>query len=172
VLLEAARLLASSQPEIVFQIAGEGELRPDLERQIERYGLSGCVQLLGSVSDVPVFLADVDVAVLCSRSEGQSNALLEYMAAGKAVVVTAVGGNLELIEPGVNGLLVPPGDPSRLAEAILQLRDDPAMRARLGAAARRRIEERHSLQARARRFEDFYERLTSFSRGSQNPSPR
>ena len=60
------------------------------------------------MSDIPAFLAGLDVAVLCSRSEGLSNALLEYMAAGRAIVATAVGAAPDLIADGVHGLLVPP----------------------------------------------------------------
>jgi glycosyltransferase involved in cell wall biosynthesis len=161
ILLRAARLVHSAHPDAVFQIAGEGELRPELEKQIEAFGLKQSFQLVGAAADVPAFLAGLDVAVLCSRSEGQSNALLEYMAAGRAIVATAVGGNVELIEPGVNGLLVPPGDPEALAQAVTRLLDDPDLAARFGRAARRRVEERYSLQARARRFEEFYARLVT-----------
>src|SRR5262249_61774094 len=89
----------------------------------------------------------------------QANELLEYRAAARAIVATAVGGNVELIAHEVNGLLVPPGDPQRLAQAVLRLLDDRALATRLGRAARRRVEERYSLEARARRFEEFYARL-------------
>jgi glycosyltransferase involved in cell wall biosynthesis len=88
-----------------------------------------------------------------------SNALLEYMAAGRAVVATAVGGNLRLIEDGVNGLLVPPGDAARLADAVSRLLSDSALAARLGAAARRRVEDRYARPAMVRRFETFYQSL-------------
>jgi glycosyltransferase involved in cell wall biosynthesis len=158
-LVQAAAIIHRSRPDARFQIAGEGELRPRLQGLIDEHGLTDCFQLLGSSADVPAFLAEQDVAVLCSQSEGQSNALLEYMAAGRAIVATAVGGNVELIEPDVHGLLVPPDDAAALAGAILELLNDPSRAARLGNAARRRVEERYSLEARARRFEDFYESL-------------
>ena len=146
-------------PEAEFVIAGEGELRAGLERQIAEMGLVQRVRLPGPVVDVPGFLASLDVAVLCSRSEGMSNALLEYMAAGKAIVATAVGGNTQLIEDGVHGLLVPPDEPRALAQAIRQLLANPSLAARLGAAARRRVEKRYSRPAMVRRFEEFYWRL-------------
>lgn len=157
--LRAARIVASRHADVEFQIAGEGERRPALERQIDELALRGRCTLAGAVADVPGFLTSLDVAVLCSRSEGQSNALLEYMAAGRPIVATAVGGNRELIEPDVTGLLVPPGSPEALADAINQLLEDPARAAQLGAAARARVRECYSQEARARRFEAFYARL-------------
>jgi glycosyltransferase involved in cell wall biosynthesis len=88
-----------------------------------------------------------------------SNALLEYMAAGKAIVATAVGGNVDLIEHGVHGLLVPPGEPGRLAEAIAELLYHPDRAARFGKNARGRAERHYSRTAMVRRFEDFYQGL-------------
>src|SRR5207244_3660743 len=94
--VRAAADVSRAHPEATFRIAGEGELRPRLEGLIKELGLEDRFALPGSVADVPAFLAHLDVAVLCSRSEGMSNALLEYMAAGRAIVATAVGGNAEL----------------------------------------------------------------------------
>jgi len=82
------------------------------------------------------------MCVLPSLSEGMSNALLEYMAAGKPVVATAVGGNVEVIRDRENGLLVPVGDAAALAKAVLELVRDRDLAQRLGAAARRTVEER------------------------------
>ncbi len=157
--VRAAHRLAATFPDATFHVAGDGPLRPQLEAMIRELGLAGRVVLRGSVADVPAFLGKLDVAVLCSRSEGLSNAVLEYMAAGRAIVATAVGGNSQLIEDGVNGVLVPPGDAGRLADALAGLLSDPTRAARLGAAARRRVSERYSMEARARRFETFYEGL-------------
>jgi glycosyltransferase involved in cell wall biosynthesis len=157
--VRAAAEVAASRPDVTFHLAGEGELRPVLGRLAGELGLAGRVFLPGAVTDIPAFLAGLDVAVLSSRSEGMSNALLEYMAAGKAIVATAVGANGQLIEDGVHGLLVPPGDWARLAGAVGRLLDDPCLAARLGSAARRRVEERYSRAAMVRRFEDFYEEL-------------
>jgi L-malate glycosyltransferase len=154
--VRAAAEVARRHPDVTFQIAGEGELRPDLTRLAAELGLAGRLALPGAVADVPAFLAGLDVAVLSSRSEGMSNAVLEYMAAGRPVVATAVGANGRLIDDGVHGLLVPPGDPAALAAAIDRLLRDPALAARLGIAARRRVEERYSRQAMVRRFEAFY----------------
>jgi glycosyltransferase involved in cell wall biosynthesis len=167
VLIEAAATLSASHPDIAFRVAGEGEERPELERQVAAAGLVDQFALPGAVKDVPGFLAGIDIAVLSSRSEGMPNAVLEYMAAGRAVVATAVGATPELIEDGVHGLLVPPDDAGRLAGAIVELLRDPGRAARLGAAARRRARERYGRQAMVERFERFYEELT----GGRGQSP-
>jgi glycosyltransferase involved in cell wall biosynthesis len=159
VFVRAAAAVSAAHPDVVFEVAGEGPLRSDLARLAQEVGLGGRFVLAGTVSDIPAFLGRLGVAVLPSLSEGMPNAFLEYMAAGRAVVATAVGGNLRLIEHGVHGLLVPPGDPAALAAAVGRLLDDPALAARLGAAARRRAEERYSRQAMVRRFEEFYRGL-------------
>jgi glycosyltransferase involved in cell wall biosynthesis len=158
VLVEAAALLAKGHP-ATFEAAGEGEQRGELERLAAGLGLAGKFRLCGAVADIPDFLSRLDVAVLPSRSEGMSNALLEYMAAGRAVVATAVGAAPEQIVDGAHGLLVPPNDPAKLAEAIGLLLRDPARARRLGEAARRRARERYSRPAMVRRFEDFYQGL-------------
>jgi glycosyltransferase involved in cell wall biosynthesis len=159
VLLRAAALLRDAHPAVAFRVAGEGEQRPALEAQAAAAGLAGRFALPGVVGDVPGFLAGLDVAVLPSRAEGMSNALLEYMAAGRPVVATAVGGTPDLIEDGAQGLLVPPGNAEALAAAIGRLLRQPELALRLGAAARRRAQQRYSRAAMVRRFEEFYARL-------------
>src|SRR5262249_50105771 len=86
VLVEAAALLAAAHPAATFAVAGEGPEREALQRQITSLGLGGRFRLLGSVADVPAFLGGIDDAVLPSRAEGMPNAVLEYMAAGRAIV--------------------------------------------------------------------------------------
>jgi L-malate glycosyltransferase len=161
VFVRAAKIVAEAHPDATFRIAGEGPMRPLVEQMIAELGLEGRFTLCGQIEDVPSFLAETEVAVLCSSSEGMSNALLEYMAAGCAIVATSVGGNVELIIDGVSGLLVPPGDAGRLAAAIdHHLRDTAAAR-RMGAAARQVVLERFSHVSRARRFEAFYGELVA-----------
>jgi glycosyltransferase involved in cell wall biosynthesis len=161
VFVQAAALVQARYPRAIFTVAGEGELRPALEQQAEAAGLADRFRLPGSLADVPGFVGGLDVAVLCSNAEGMSNALLEYMAAGRAVVSTEVGAAPELIADGVHGLLVPPGDPGKLAEAIQRLLDDRKLAERLGMAARQRAEELYSREAMVRRFEEFYLALVS-----------
>jgi glycosyltransferase involved in cell wall biosynthesis len=156
VFVQAAALIHNRHPRAVFTVAGEGELRETLAQQATAAGLEKHFSLPGGVTDVSGFLGSLDVAVLCSHAEGMSNALLEYMAAGRAIVATRVGAASELIEDGVHGLLVPPGDSQKLAEAIGCLMEDRPLAQRVGAAARRRARERYSREAMVRRFEEFY----------------
>ncbi len=117
------------------------------------------VLLPGTLSDVPDLLAALDLFVLPSRSEGMSNALLEAMAAGCAIVATAVGGNKENLDGGRVGRLVPAEEVAALREAVLGLLDDPSERARLGARAARRARCEYSLDRMLGRTEDLYEEL-------------
>jgi glycosyltransferase involved in cell wall biosynthesis len=159
VLVEAAAVVARRRTDVVFRVAGEGGERANLEAATARLGLAGRFELAGATRDVPGFLGGLSVAVLPSRAEGMSNALLEYMAAGRPVVATAVGANPELITHGVDGLLVLPGEPGALADAIESLLADPEWAGRLGDAARRKARERYSREAMVRRFEDYYAAL-------------
>jgi glycosyltransferase involved in cell wall biosynthesis len=156
-LMRTAGRVLGRFPGAVFEVAGDGDQRAGLERLHADLGLGDRFVLRGSVADVPGFLRSVGVAVLPSHSEGMSNALLEYMAAGRAVVATDVGANAAVL--GGAGVIVPPGDEPALAAAIGGLLADPALISRLGAAARRRVEAEYSRDAMRRRFEDFYERL-------------
>jgi len=145
------------RPQVV--IVGAGPLRADLVRQAAALGVTESVRFAGAVADVRLPLAAMDVFVLPSNAEGMSNALLEAMAARRPVVATAVGGTREVLDDGA-GVLVPPGSPDVLACEIMQLLADPARAARLGDAARRRVEQRFDARAMARQLEALYcERL-------------
>ncbi len=157
--LRAAARVAAAHPDVTFQVAGEGSERAALEQLIGELGLVRRVALEGRTADIPGFLAGLDVAVLCSHSEGTPNAVLEFMAAGRPIVATAVGAIPDLIEDGTHGLLVPPGDPNRLAEAVSRLLDDRALAAGLGAAARRHTRDRFDHSAMVRKVENFYHDL-------------
>jgi glycosyltransferase involved in cell wall biosynthesis len=167
-LLRAAKLVCDRRPACRFAVAGGGEQRAELENLKESLGLGDRFTFLGPVSDVPAFLRGVSIAVLPSLSEGMSNAVLEYMAAGKAIVATDVGANRAVL--GDAGVIVPPGDDAALAEAILTLLNDPAETARLGAAARARAEDRYSRTAMCRRFEAFFRGLVHGGKKPASPS--
>jgi len=156
VFVRAASQLLARHPALRFEIAGDGPQRGELQSQIDSLNLTDRVRLLGAVADVPAFLASLDVAVLPSRSEGMSNAILEYMAAGRAIVATKVGANGRLVRDGVDGLLVAPEDVTELANAIERLITDRDMARALGTSARRRACESFSRDAMRLRFEDFY----------------
>jgi glycosyltransferase involved in cell wall biosynthesis len=158
-LIRVAAEICRSDDRVRFDVAGEGDQRPALEREIRRVGIDGRFTLRGSIADVPSFLDSIDIAVLPSQSESMSNALLEYMAAGRAIVATDVGANARLVRDGREGLIVPAGDDVALAAAIRRLLADPNMARRFGAAARERVEREFDLQSMVRRLEAFYESL-------------
>lgn len=129
---------------------------PALRDRARALGLAGHVRWLGLRDDVPALLAASDLAVLASHQEGFSNSVLEGMAAGLPVIVTAVGGNVEAVEHGISGIVVPPRSPSELGAAILALAHDPARRRRLGDAAQARVAAQFSLPACVARYQRLY----------------
>jgi len=140
VLIAALPRLGGAAAEWSVTLVGDGPEREALEQQARDLGVSDRLRCMGFRSDPELFLAKAAVFVLPSRFEGMPNALLEAMAAGLAVIVTdASPGPLEVVEPGVSGLVVPSDDPSALAAAMEALASDPECCRRLGAAARARI---------------------------------
>jgi glycosyltransferase involved in cell wall biosynthesis len=166
--LDAAAIVAGREKDVRFLIVGDcfiardGAIVPDvayrtaLEGYAHRCGLDGRVVFTGDRLDVPEVLSEVAVSVLPSLSEGLSNTLLESMAAGVPVVATTVGGNPEVVQDGVTGLLVPPQDPAALARAICRLLEDRAMALRFGQAGRQRVTEHFSLEKMVRETESLY----------------
>ena len=120
-------------------VVGEGPQRKTLETAIEELNLGPCVWLSGERDDVPQLLRCMDIFLLPSLAEGISNTVLEAMACGRPVIATRTGGNPELVEHGVTGLLVAVGDAADLASAITTLVVDPAARQTLGNAGLQRI---------------------------------
>jgi sugar transferase (PEP-CTERM/EpsH1 system associated) len=121
-------------------LVGDGPERSALETLLAELGLQSCVWMAGDRDDIPEMLACMDVFVLPSLGEGISNTVLEAMATGLPVVATRVGGNPELVEHGVTGLLVPVGDTAALAEALQRLAGDPVTCKQMGSAAVQRIQ--------------------------------
>jgi glycosyltransferase involved in cell wall biosynthesis len=140
-------------------VVGDGVLRAELEARTRALGLSGNVVFTGARDDIAEMLAMLDLVVVPSLTEGMSNALLEAMAMARPVVATAMGGNVDVIEDGATGVLVPPRDPEALAEALLRLLGDPDRARRLGAAARERARAEHSLEGMVARYQDLYRGL-------------
>jgi L-malate glycosyltransferase len=135
-LLRSARRISDSTLDVHFVIAGEGELESELKHEADRLGVSRKVTFMGRCDSVPILLAASDVCVLTSSSEGLSNSLIEYMAAGKPVVATNVGGASEVVIEGETGFLVPHDDDAMLASRILKLLAEPDLARRLGDAGR------------------------------------
>jgi glycosyltransferase involved in cell wall biosynthesis len=146
VFVDAIAQIASTFPEARFMVAGDpppGEewRTTALADRLSRLGIADRVEIVGFESDVPALLERVAVVVTPSKwPEPFGLVTLEAMRAGRAVIATAHGGALDLITPGTSGLLVPPGDSAALAAAMAALLDDPALRTRLGTAARRRAQ--------------------------------
>ena len=139
-------------------VVGDGPDRAAAETEIRALGLAGAVELAGERRDVPALLASADVFVLSSLSEGAPFSILEAMAAGLPVIASDVGGVAELVADGETGLLVPPADPARLAEALERLLQDRSLRRRLGEAGHARARDRFDLPALQRAHFELYAR--------------
>ncbi len=124
-LISAAAIVAGQRPDTEFLVVGGGPLDAVLRREVERTGLGRQVHFLGERSDVPALLASSDLFLLPSRSEASPNGVLEAMAAGLPIVASRVGGIPELVESGVDGLLVEADQPAELAAAVLDLMARP-----------------------------------------------
>ena len=145
-LIEAAALVVRQVPDARFVIAGEGELRSQLEKQIKDHRLEKHVFLAGFRPDVLSLHKAFDIFVMSSTTEGLGTSLLDAMASEKPIVATAAGGIPEVVQHGVTGLLVPPKDPEGLAQAIVMLLKDAQARRTLGSAAFARVVERFSAE--------------------------
>jgi glycosyltransferase involved in cell wall biosynthesis len=146
-------------PEAVLALAGEGPERRALEDLAAEVGVADRVRFLGRREDVPQLLAACDVFALPSLYEGSSLAVLEAMAARRALVSSAIGGTDELVEDGRSGLLVPPGDAAALAAALRRLLADPELREELAANARERVERELTRERMAARVSAVYREL-------------
>lgn len=127
-----------------------------LERLAASLRLDDRVTFTGHVSNIPAVIGDLDVVVCSSTVEPFGICVIEGMAAGKPVVATEVGGIPEIVVPGTTGFLVPPRSPEQLADRVEALVLDPELRARLGSAGRRRVEEEFSDTRQATRTLDLY----------------
>ena len=154
----ASRVLASL-PEATFVLAGDGEMRADVEKAIAQVPRGPeRIRLLGWRRDTDRILADVDLLLLTSRWEGLPRVVPEAMAASRPVVATAVDGTPEAVTEGETGYLAPPGDCAALADRTLRLLTQPALRRRMGEAGRARSAE-WDIDAMVRKQEDIYEEV-------------
>jgi L-malate glycosyltransferase len=156
--LRAARRVRDAVPNAEFLLAGEGELMPSLQNLARELGLEDCTHFLGRCEFLADLLSISDVCVLSSLAEGFSNSILEYMAAGRPVVATDVGGAREAIVEGVTGYVIPAGDERMMAERIIELASKPDA-LDMGAAGRKVVAEKFSLEAQLTRTEELYDRL-------------
>ena len=157
--IEAFRLLQERcDTRLRLQLVGEGETRSAVERQVGELGVAN-IDFLGAVADVRDILAQTDIALLASFSEGISLAVLEAMAMGLPVIASDVGGMREILTNGVEGLLVPPGDPESLCRALERLVQDAGLRASLGMRGRAKVEAQFSLAAMVSAYVESYDQL-------------
>jgi glycosyltransferase involved in cell wall biosynthesis len=162
-LIEAARIVVRTNPSVRFVVFGEGRLWADLERRIAAAHLQNEFILAGFRSDLDQFIPHLDLLTLPSYTEGLPNVILEAFAGGVPVVATAVGGTPELVEHGVNGRLVPPGDPPALAREILQLLGDERHRRAMGQRGRDRVLSEFSFEGHAQSYRQIFEDLVASS---------
>jgi len=146
-------------PSTRLLLVGEGPLRGDLQRLTKALDLERHVIFTGLRTDVPRLLQAVDVFVLPSLWEGFGLVLLEAMVAGRPIVASSVGAIPEIVLDAETGLLVPPRQPDSLAGAILALLENPAWAARMGAAGRKRVEAKFSLDTIVAQWDALYEDL-------------
>ena len=159
VLVEAAETICRENPTAGVVLFGEGPLRGELERRVAELSLAGRVVLPGFRSDLDSLIGGADVVVLPSYTEGLPNVALEASAAGVPVVATAVGGTPEAIADGVNGFLVPPGQPAALAARVCELLRDPVLRTRFGDAGRARMRDLFTFDAQATAYLRLFDTL-------------
>jgi glycosyltransferase involved in cell wall biosynthesis len=138
-LIDVFAHIRAQRPDIRFVLGGSGPLAEELRVHAEKVGLSDTLIWPGEITDMPQFLAALDVYLNTSLSEGQPIGVLEAMAAGLPVVATAVGGTPEVIPSAEFGLTVPVSDHAAVAQATIELLGDGDRRARMGAAARARV---------------------------------
>ena len=176
-LLNSFTVVLQRQPNAKLVLVGDGQTRPAVERMVQKNGLQQSVILTGAIAhtDVPDMVSIADVAVVPSApvpasrgGTGTPLKLFEYMAAGKAIVATALNEAAEVIQDGQNGLLVGAGDVNGFAEAMLTLIRNPMERDRLGQNARRQAEERYTWDEYTRRLEEIYLDVL----GMPHPEPR
>ena len=148
-------------PSLELDIAGRGPLEPALRALAKELGLEGAVRFLGHVAPIQRAIEGATVVVVPSMGEGFGMVALEAMERARPVVAAEIGGLGELVEDGVTGYLVPPGEAEQLADAIVRLASDPGRAAELGQAGRRRALEEFLQERCTDRTEALYRRALS-----------
>ena len=163
--VQAAKLVLERIPNAKFIIAGEGSQRGELEQKAIELGIKDSVIFAGWRDDVPEILSILDVLVQPSLNEAVGMSLLEAQAAGVAVVATSVGGIPEVVKDGSTGILVPPGDISKISQAIIALLSDPQRRQSYAQAGRHWVSGKFRALVMARNTSILYEELLLGQKG-------
>lgn len=156
--LRALQLRPALRAQARLLLVGDGPLRALAQALLQDAGAADLAWLPGERRDVPDLLRGLHVYVLPSLAEGISNTILEAMASGLPVLATAVGGNVELVQPDVTGALVPSGDVETMAQTLLRLHGDPVRTQAMRQQARAQAEQRYSLDAMVAAYGDLYDR--------------
>lgn len=160
--LKAATLVLQIYPRTIFLVVGRDEgVRTSLEALAKELHISDSIIFTGERDDIPELLSIIDIQVSSSFIEGLSNSILEGMAAGKPIIATHVSGTPELVVHEKTGLLVPPGNPQRLAEAIIRILSDRELRIQMGNAGRQRIKNFFPIDQMIDQTEAFYRNLVN-----------
>ncbi|MDQ5846709.1 MAG: glycosyltransferase [Acidobacteriota bacterium] len=157
--LRAAARVRAAVPDAAFVLAGEGKLMASLRELAVQLGLERDVFFIGRCEKVAELLSVSDVCALSSTAEGFSNAILEYMAAARPVVVTDVGGAREAVIAGETGYIVPAGDDKQMAERMIELLRDPERARAMGERGRSLVEEKFSCERHVANTLDLYSEL-------------
>ncbi|MGE5243996.1 MAG: glycosyltransferase family 4 protein [Betaproteobacteria bacterium] len=168
--LAFARLL-DTVPNASLVIAGDGPVRPELERLVAARRLTSRVRLLGWREDLVDLYETIDVCVLASRNEGTPVAVIEAMAAGRPVVATRVGGVPDVVDEGETGLLVAAGDVDGLATAMVRLAVDREARCRMGRVGRTRAAARFGSERLVDDIDRLYATALAEKRGGAGAAP-
>lgn len=158
-LVEAHRLVLERRPDAHLVVVGSGPTKERVAQLVADLDLGHRVHLAGFRRCGASLARTFDIAVNASTFEGSSLSIIEYMAAGRPIVATAVGGTRELLAEGDAGVLVPPGRPEALARGILELLDDPGRAAALAAAAAARQRSEYDIARQVERLQDVYVEL-------------
>lgn len=161
VFVDAMALVARKRLDARFVIVGDGELRPSLEARAQRVGLGDRLFFLGWRPDLRLVYGDLDVVVLTSDNEGTPVSVLEALAAGRAVVATAVGGVPDVLGQSERGILVPRREPSSVADAVMSLLQRADLRERLGRAGRLHVHPAYDVGTLVARVEALYTDLVN-----------
>lgn len=157
--VEAAEEVAKKFTKTKFIVVGEGGLRQRLENQVEGMGLKDRFIFTGWREDIPEILSIMDILVLPSLNEAVGIVLIEAQVLGVPVVATNVGGIPEIVIDGMNGILIPPRDPQALAQAVVKLLKDEALRRKMGDAGREWVRDRFSVESMIEKLEKLYKDL-------------
>jgi glycosyltransferase involved in cell wall biosynthesis len=160
-LVDAMPRVLQRFPDATFLLVGAGTTLLSIEEQVARLGIESSVRFVGESPDALELIAGADVMALSSLSEGLPLALLEAHALGKPIVASAVGGSPELVQDGVTGFLVPPRDPPALADAIIALLSDGALRRSFGERGQALVRDQFSAAAMVEQTERLYLELAS-----------